>query len=77
MKFLKFFRVDEDNSGQIFSSKKLQKEKDDGPKRPGDPGFIMRARVPKLSTKDYVVRPQPQIESQFRGETKNKQVCVS
>nr|CAD2199882.1 unnamed protein product [Meloidogyne enterolobii] len=65
--------VDEDNSGQIFSSKKLQKEKDDGPKRPGDPGFIMRARVPKLSTKDYVVRPQPQIESQFRGETKNKQ----
>ncbi|KAK0404144.1 hypothetical protein QR680_017309 [Steinernema hermaphroditum] len=40
--------------------------------RVGEKGFIGRARVPKPSTRDYIVRPKPKTEAQFRGATKNK-----
>ncbi|KAH8303722.1 hypothetical protein KR018_008552, partial [Drosophila ironensis] len=53
------------NLGQTLSS-------EGQPLRPGDPGWVARARVPMPSNKDYVIRPKSTIEGEVATNSKRK-----
>ncbi len=46
------------------------------PQKPGDRGWISRARVPMPSTKDYVVRPKWNVEQEYKKVSRSLPVTV-
>jgi transcription factor SPN1 len=63
----------ESQRSEAGSSRSIQAQQEEVVLGPGDPGYISRARVPKLSSNAYIIRPKPNIEGNFRGATKNRQ----
>ncbi|TKR80635.1 hypothetical protein L596_014679 [Steinernema carpocapsae] len=57
---------------QLRHNSKGGKGEDGDSARVGDKGFVGRARVPRPSTRDYIVRPKYKTDQQFREATKNR-----
>lgn len=58
--------------GALVSGTEKEVEEPSKPVRPGESGFCWRARVPRASGKDYVVRPSSTAEGEVRKNHKSK-----
>lgn len=62
-----------DNDEEASPNKRRKTGEDESVQaKPGEPGFVARARVPRPSIKDYVVRPKWNVDTEFSVKNAEK-----